>query len=406
MILMKNNFDDIEFLYSKNTNFEEYTKNSYLEPFSDIIINFLDSLSKELIKNKNSKDYPDVVTFAFFCRKANLISLKNQYYNKNELRLGRGLIFHIAPSNVPVNFAYSMVVGLLSGNMNIVRLPSKKFDQVNIISNVIKFLITNSIYKKISNYITLIRYDRSSNHTNYFSSISDVRIIWGGDLTINEIRKNKLPPRSFDLTFADRYSLCIINADKYLNYFDKNKVAKSFYNDTYLFDQNACTSPHLIIWTGKKKNVIKSKKLFWDHLEILVNENYPIQSIISVDKLTSFYKQSISMEDISKEVSGNNLLWRVNINDLDENIHDYKCSSGYFNEYYASSISEINKIINRKYQTLSYFGYSHNKLRKIMLDLKPIGIDRIVPIGKTTDFSLTWDGYNLIEILSRKIDIT
>ena len=29
------------------------------------------------------------------------------------------------------------------------------------------------------------------------------------------------------------------------------------------------------------------------------------------------------------------------------------------------------------------------------------GLDRIVPIGETTAFSLTWDGYNLIEMFSR-----
>ena len=36
---------------------------------------------------------------------------------------------------------------------------------------------------------------------------------------------------------------------------------------------------------------------------------------------------------------------------------------------------------------------------------KPNGIDRIVPIGKTTDFSLTWDGFDLIDTLSRKIEL-
>jgi hypothetical protein len=30
------------------------------------------------------------------------------------------------------------------------------------------------------------------------------------------------------------------------------------------------------------------------------------------------------------------------------------------------------------------------------------GIDRIVPIGKTTDFNLIWDGYDLINVLSRE----
>ena len=36
---------------------------------------------------------------------------------------------------------------------------------------------------------------------------------------------------------------------------------------------------------------------------------------------------------------------------------------------------------------------------------KPKGIDRIVPIGKTSDFSLNWDGIDLINSLSRVIEI-
>ena len=78
------------------------------------------------------RHYPDVVTFAFFCRKANLLHLQKEHAT-NSLRLGRGLVFHIAPSNVPVNFAYSLICGLLSGNNNIVRLPGKQFRQVDLI---------------------------------------------------------------------------------------------------------------------------------------------------------------------------------------------------------------------------------------------------------------------------------
>jgi hypothetical protein len=161
----------------------------------------------------------------------------------------------------------------------------------------------------------------------------------------------------------------------------------------------------LLIWTGSTKNVFKSKKIFWNSLHIFIKERYPVQPIIAVDKLTSFYNQSVLMKNISKEDSYDNLIWRVNINELANNIDNYRCSSGYFNEYHALSISEIKNIVNRKYQTLSYYGFSQNELKKIMKELKPIGIDRIVPIGKTADFSLTWDGYNLIETLSRKIDI-
>ena len=51
-----------------------------------------------------------------------------------------------------------------------------------------------------------------------------------GDVTIAQIRQNIIPPRSFDVTFADRYSLCAINADKYINEKSPERIARAFYN--------------------------------------------------------------------------------------------------------------------------------------------------------------------------------
>lgn len=99
--------------------------------------------------------------------------------------MGRGIAFHIAPSNVPVNFAYSLICGILAGNSNIVRVPSKHFEQIEIIVNAIKKLSQESRYKIFSQRMALVRYDRQNKATNYFSSICDVRVIWGGDQTIS-----------------------------------------------------------------------------------------------------------------------------------------------------------------------------------------------------------------------------
>ena len=41
-----------------------------------------------------------------------------------------------------------------------------------------------------------------------------MRIIWGGDKTINTLREFKIKPHATDVTFGDRYSFSIINANK------------------------------------------------------------------------------------------------------------------------------------------------------------------------------------------------
>ncbi len=403
---MQLNFNNITYLYPRSADIDAVQQIRALAPFDADVVAFLNALSAELTKNPIMRHYPDVATFAFFCRKGNIQKLKEKYSFEG-LSFGRGLVFHIAPSNVPVNFAYSLVCGLLAGNTNVVRVPSKNFEQIDIIASAIEKTARNESYKDIVSRIVLLRYDKSSEMTDYFSSICDVRVIWGGDETISQIRKSKLSARAYDVTFADRYSFCAINADEYINDPNPEKTALGFYNDTYLFDQNACTSPQLMLWKGKKEHIEKAKTIFWNCLhKVLLQKQYEIQPVIAVDKLTTLYNQAVHSDRISQQNEGDNLIWRVELQSLSVDMENYRCSSGYFLEYDMESLSELTPIINRKYQTLAYYGFDKESLSDFMKEEKPFGIDRIVPIGRTTDFSLIWDGYDFVKSLSRICEIT
>lgn len=398
---------NIQCLFPHNANFEALASMRATVPFADDVIEAMNALSAALLKDKRSRQYPDVVTFAFFIRKSNLITLKNnsQLYTLNsQLRLGRGLIFHIAPSNVPINFGYSMVSGLLAGNNNIVRVSQKEFPQVDLIAELMNDVYEQGIADALGR-VALVKYDRSDTAaTDYFSSICNVRVIWGGDATIAKIRESAIPARSFDVCFADRYSIAVINADQLVGETDMAKLADGFYNDTYLFDQNACSAPHLIVWTGCEENIRQSKKLFWDVVHAVVEKKYQFQPVMAVDKQTALFRQAVVM-DITQCDDEDNLLRRVELKELDSRIDECRCTCGYFTEYTAASLDELDKIIKNKYQTLAYYGFERSELEQFVLKNRLAGIDRIVPIGHTTDFDLVWDGYDLINTLSRVVRV-
>ena len=288
-----------------------------LAPFSALVLDYLNELSKLLFKDPRAKNYPDVSTFAFYCRRANLLQLKKIFTDDGEIRLGRGMVFHVAPSNVPINFAYSLVAGLLSGNSNIVRVPSKEFEQIQIVIDAINLLLDLDRHSEVSNRIILIRYDSQEDIiTRKLSSLCAVRVIWGGDQTISNIRKHGLSPRSFDLTFSDRYSICVIQANSIVNAENTDALISGFYNDTYLFDQNACTSPHLVVWLGSDKDVATAQDIFWSGLLKLVRKKYSLQTVQAVDKISSFYSQAIEMSDVNLVSREDNMLCRVKLNSL------------------------------------------------------------------------------------------
>lgn len=394
---------NIKALFPQNPDFLALASKRATVPFAEDVIEALNALSAAILKDKRSRLYPDAITFAFFIRKANIVELKKRW-NTNEIRLGRGLVFHIAPSNVPINFGYSMVAGLLAGNNNVVRVSNKDFPQVDLIAELM-----NNVFEQgfeALGRVALVRYDHSdSSATDFFSSLCSTRVIWGGDATIARIRQSTMPPRSFDVCFADRYSLAILNADKLVDERDLNKLAEGFYNDTYLFDQNACSAPHLVVWTGSDDNVKKAKEMFWNAVHsVVLAKKYQFQAVMAVDKQTAMYKQAVAMDVISVKTE-DNILKRVEISDLDERIDEFRCACGYFTEYTASSINILDKIIKNKYQTLAYYCFEKSELEKFVLDNQLRGIDRIVPIGHTTDFDLVWDGYDLIRTLSRVVSI-
>ena len=130
-----------------------------------------------------------------------------------------------------------------------------------------------------------------------------------------------------------------------------------------------------------------------------------MQPVIAVDKLTTFFKQAILSDGVHQTPHTDNLLWRIQLDTLPPQIDEYRCSSGYFTEYHAVSLSELASIINRKTQTLAYYGFTKTELKDFIVNSKVPGIDRIVPIGRTSDFSTIWDGYNLIFTLTRICEI-
>lgn len=369
------------------------------EPFSDDVVEYLNAVSKLLMKDPRARIYSDVITFAFWIRKGSILKLKERFKADSEsYHLGKGIAFHIAPSNVPVNFAYSLAAGILTGNTNIVRVPSKDFKQISIIVDALNKALDE--YECMRNYVLCVKYGRDKEINDVFSSIADIRVVWGGDQTISELRKSPLPSRSGEISFADRYSLAVIDSNAYLEMDNKERIAEDFYNDTFFSDQNACTSPRIVIWIGDK--IEEAKELFWKEEYLLVKRKYNYQPIQGVNKLTKAYMIAASETGVKIENHPDNLIFRIRISSINDNLMEFRDNSGYFYEYNCKNIMELMPLCNdKRCQTIGYIGNKNIFIPLISANAK--GVDRIVPIGRTMDFDLIWDGYDLPAIMTRTV---
>lgn len=397
VIPMRQVFEQIRYLVGNREILEGMENVRVLPLFSDKALDFLDSLSKTLMHSNEAKKYPDVIAYAFWIRREYLEKVSVPYKAGNQ-KMGRGTAFQIAPSNIPVQFAVSMTYALTAGNASVIRVSDKHFEQVDIICGAIRAVL-EGIHPEMTPYICVIRYDHNAEITQELTDICDVRMIWGGNRTIETVRKASISARCIDLGFADRYSIAVIDADDYLKE-DAHSVANGFYNDTYFSDQNACSSPRLVIWTGDR--ISEAKEVFWNALGEIVSKKYAMDPICSSEKLLKTAICAAKYPGI-REVKSDNLLVRVELPSLYDDIMDLKGNCGYFFECSVGSLREIVQLMKKDCQTIAYAGQIEEKLRRIIADNGVKGVDRIVPVGHAADIAFVWDGLDLPDILSRQV---
>ena len=372
------------------------------EIFDKDIILLLNEISKEVLNSDKCKKFPDLISFGFWCRMSNIKAIFNNYFFLKN-RMGRGSVFHISPSNVPTNFAYSMVFGLLSGNNNIIRLPSKNFPQIKLLCDILIKLAKKKVFRKSFNRLLLIKYDNSDLISSQLSKEVEARIIWGGDKTVNKFKSFMTKPRCIDLAFANRYSISVIDSNKIgkLNSKDLKILAKKFYNDTYTMDQFGCSSPNSVFWLGKNND---AKKKFWFQLSKIVDKEYDLDLSAANKKISNLMNYTLGKNKKFKtNIKNFNLITlkskKLNFNNF-ENIN-----FGTFFEINLYNINSLKKYTSEKLQTITYYGTNFITIKKFIIKNKIKGIDRIVPIGRAFDLTPEWDGVDIISTLSRTIGV-
>ena len=368
-----------------------------LPMFSERVVIFLEKLSRELMNHPGIRQYVDVMSYAYWIRKAS-IEKEIKTHADYKSRIGRGVAFHIAPSNVPVNFAVSMTSSILAGNASIIRVSNRLFEQVDIICMALNKLLSDE-FMDLQNYLCIIRYDHDDIISSELSLMCDIRIIWGGDNTINSIRKLPVRPRSIEMAFADRHSIAIIDSDYYMTQ-EAHRIAKDFYTDTFYTDQNACSSPRLVVWLGNR--VDEARKSFWEELGEIVASEYDIKPIQVMDKYSSFCRVAMVRDDISL-ISHDNYITRIEVESLFPELMEYKNGSGYFFEYIANELEDIIPILNIRCQTVSVLGVDKRDIKNLVFKYGTRGVDRIVNVGQTMGLEFVWDGYHMIENMTRLV---
>jgi len=379
-----------------------------LQAFDEEIILFLKELSKYLLKDNTIQQTPELVAFAFWIRKSNIKKfLSSLSQNDKIIYVPRGLVFHIAPSNVDYMFLYSWFISILAGNSNFLRISSNYDDDiVRTIKKLIKFAEENNFWWFLNSNI-ILNYEHNDEINNLLSLKADTRIFWGGDETIIRMRKFDSKTNVNDVYFADKFSYSVVDSNYYIESAKKEKIslAGNFYNDSYLFNQKACSSPQAIFFVGNEKSSEEASKVFWQQLtnEVKNRTNKKSSSLIIEHYLNWFL------------LAANNKVNKTEINDIKPTVvrlpyqdisNTFRtCGGGFFIESFIKNINELLSVGNESDQTLTYFGFNKVDLKNYVLQKGYRSNLRVVPIGQALNFDVYWDGYSLLNELVKVISV-
>lgn len=374
--------------------------------WNDETVQFLNELAVNLRRHPEASNLADLMALAFWLRKANLLSMKTPSHI-NYLSMGLGLTFHICPSNVPINFAYSMAFALLAGNNCVLRLSTKTSPSTDIVLHTLNILFSEPKYKKIAKRVLLIRYTYNDEITAFWLSHSAARIIWGGDNTIKKMRQFNAPPRSREIAFSDRYSFCLFDAEYVLSCEQVLLVkhCHQLFNDIYQLDQAGCSSPQMCVWLGDKDIIDCAQERLWNCLEMLAKKKYAIKEVQVVNKFVDACNAAISHEYIDDIRICSEVLTRIQISTIKLSQQNFRGSSGLIYEAKIKDINQLKPLLNDKIQTLSYLGIDNNLISQFITQCGCNGIDRVVPLGNALNMHNIWDGYDIISTLSRIVTI-
>jgi hypothetical protein len=377
-------------------------------PFDASSMAFVSDLSRAILADASFKRFPEMIAFAFWTREAQLQRLKTGFEQKaaGALLMARGRAFHIAPGNVDTIFLYSLVLSLLVGNVNIVRLSRRRSDQVEGVIRVLRGLLDTPKHASVRNRLGLVRYEHDNAVTALFSSVADVRLIWGGDETVRTVRAIPLPTHAVELTFADKLSLAVLGAEAWLAADNKPALAGAFVNDAYWFAQMACSSPRAVIWVGDERTTNEARKSFWATVEQHLLAHRPdLAPIDFVNKLVA--EQSLAIDHgVRVGHSASNLVRIVEGVDLEKPPADLAVGGGLFADVRIDALGGLVPFITRRTQTIATYGVPASDWRSFVVEHQPRGLDRVTPLGDALTFASVWDGHDLLRALTREVSIT
>lgn len=369
---------------------------------------FLIAFSRRLLRPDLARRHPELGSLGFFLRKGELARAVERLGDgvAGQRRAPRGLVVHFPPANVDTIFVYSWALSALAGNHNIVRVSARAAGAAQTVLEALNDVLADA-HPAITQTQRMVTYDRDDAVTGALIGACDLRVLWGGDRSVTELRRHPIRPLARDLAFPDRSSFAAVSVAGWRAALPEQRRAavEGFGTDVYWFDQAACSSPRDLFWVGTDDDAVAVARAEFDELlaEVVDRRGWGVDPAMAVEKHVATYGLAATGAATKVSFTGNAVA-HVSLAGLGD-VQRRWLGAGTICHVTVGSLAELAPAVQRKDQTLSQYGFTMSELDDFVTALAGRGIDRIVPFGQALTFAGTWDGCNLLHEFTRIITI-
>jgi hypothetical protein len=158
----------------------------------------------------------------------------------------RGLVSMWMAGNVPTLPLFSIVPGLLTKNVLLVKLADDNLDGMQALLRVLSEQPGEPSGAELCEGLSVVAFDhRQHTLAEEMSIAADTKVVWGGSEAVRAVRGLAQRPHCTNVAFGPKYSIGAISRDR-LEAGDLPPLIAAFVRDIVAFDQRACSSPQTI----------------------------------------------------------------------------------------------------------------------------------------------------------------
>ena len=346
---------------------------------------------------------PALIHFAYWTRRAALAQLRDTFRATQTAGCAAkpsGLVFHLPPQNVETVFLYSWVLSYLTGNANVTRLPTHVSAEMSRVLNI----VLDHLDAVGEDTQFFIHYPGDVSINASLSTLSDARLVWGGDTKVEAFSALPLRQGGKSLWFGDRRSFCVLasNALSDMDQAARKILASALYNDVFVFDQLACSSPQTIFVIGDparaRAPLVATLSLV---AEIAAERGAVVSPAHEIRKLT----EAMALAAMGSCDKIERLHDRLTLAQGTGSRASAQLGGGFLEIRNLDTLEDLASEIRERDQTMTYFGFERATMAAFAEALRVKGISRIVPVGQALDFDSVWDGYDILRELVHLIKI-